>query len=169
MIRVRVERPGDEAAVRAVERAAFGRDDEADLVDALRGPRAGYRSWVAVEGGDIVGHVLFTPVRIDGWPVAGMGLGPVAVAPERQRAGIGTKLVHHGMTRLRNEGCPYAVVVGHPDYYPRFGFVPGSRFALDAQWPGLPDGVFRVRAFAPRRLPPGGGVVRFRPEFDAAM
>lgn len=168
-MRLRAERPGDEAAVRAVECAAFGRAEEADLVDALRGIGDGYRSWVAAEDGDIVGHVLFTPVRIDGWPVVGMGLGPVAVDPERQRTGIGTRLVHLAMVRLRAEGCPFVVVVGHPDYYPRFGFVPGSRFALSPAWPGIPDDVFRVRAFDPRRLPQHGGVVRFRPEFDPAM
>lgn len=169
MIRVRAERPGDAAAVRAVETAAFGRAEEADLVDALRVSGAAYRSWVAAADGDLVGHVAFTPVRIEGSGVEGMGLGPVAVVPARQRAGIGSRLIHHAMAALRAEGCAYVALVGHPTYYPRFGFVPGVRFGLAAPWPGIPDDVFLVRAFDPSALPRGGGVVRFHPAFDAAM
>lgn len=169
MIRVRVERPGDEPAIREVETAAFGRSEEADLVDALRASGGAYRSWVAASGSDLVAHVVFTPVRIDGWAVPGMGLGPVAVVPERQRTGVGSRLIHHAMATLRAEGCPYVALVGHPTYYPRFGFVPGVRFALAAPWPGIPDDVFLVRAFDPRALPRAGGVVRFLDAFDAAM
>jgi putative acetyltransferase len=82
---------------------------------------------VAEDDGAIVGHILFTPVVVEGRPALGMGLAPLAVLPGRQRQGIGSQLVRRGLDSLRERGCPFVVVVGHPEYYPRFGFEPALR------------------------------------------
>src|SRR5688572_25279900 len=114
---VRIEEPGDEDSIRAVERAAFGRDAEADLVDVVRDVGAALLSLVAVEGGEIVGHVLFTPVAVGRG--AAVGLGPLAVLPSHQGRGIGSALVREGLTKLRAAGHGAVVVVGEPRYYRR--------------------------------------------------
>jgi putative acetyltransferase len=104
---------------------------EADIVDALRSSCPEALSLVAIQDTHVVGHMLFTPVTIDGASiVGGMGLAPMAVLPEKQRLGIGSRLVRAGLEQLRHVGCPFVIVLGHPEYYPRFGFLPASRFGL---------------------------------------
>src|SRR5207302_7641563 len=93
------------------------------------------------------GHILFTSVVVEsaGRRIQGMGLAPMAVLPDRQRQGIGSQLVRQGLDILRERGCPFVVVVGHPEYYPRFGFEPASRHSLASQWEGVPDAAFIVQ------------------------
>jgi putative acetyltransferase len=163
---IRAERPGDEEQVRRVNQRAFGRPDEAGLVDALRGS-AGALSLVAVAGDEIVGHILFTPVRIDGKGdvVAAAGLAPMAVVPEFQRQGVGSRLVRAGLDACRSAGYDAVVVVGHPRYYPRFGFVLASSKGLEYEEP-IPPEAFMAVELRPGALTPGGGTVRYRPEFS---
>ena len=128
MIDIRPERPdhpADVDGVRAVNEAAFPTPAEADLVDALRADGAEAVSMVAVEDGEVIGHALFTPVQPERGP-AGMAMAPMCVAPDRQNAGVGMQLVHACLDRLRADGCAWVVVLGHPRYYPRFGFLPAS-------------------------------------------
>src|SRR5262249_18482181 len=133
---VRPERSEDIPAIRIVIEQAFGRPAEADLVDALRQNGKAAISLVAEDDGRIVGHVCFSPVAIQskGTGLNGVGLAPLAVIPERQNQRIGSMLVEHGLRRCREEGHPYMVVLGHPDYYPRFGFVPASRFGIKSEY-----------------------------------
>jgi len=98
-----------------------------------------------------------------------MGLAPMAVLPERQRNGVGSALVRRGLELLRYDACPFVVVLGHPDYYPRFGFDRASRFGLRSQWDGVPDEAFMVKVFDPDVLPAGGGIARYRDEFDSVL
>lgn len=165
MITIRAERPGDEAGVRRVNLAAFDTAMEADLVDALRAGARCYVAFVAVDGDEIVGHVAFTPVTVDGAEVGAMGLAPLAVLPARQREGIGSRLTREGLEHLRAGGCSFVVLVGHAAYYPRFGFVPASRLALRCQWPDVPDDVWLVAVLDPRALTASGGDVRFESAF----
>jgi len=166
---IRAEQPGDEDAVRRVNLDAFGGGPEAALVDRLRDGVERYRAFVAIDGGAVVGHILFTPVRIDGNELVGMGLAPMAVAASHQRKGIGSQLVQHGLEQLRGAGCPFVVVLGHPDYYPRFGFERASRHGLKCQWPGVPDEAFMVSVLGAEALPEGGGTVRYCREFDEVV
>mgnify|MGYP001225599066 CR=1 FL=1 len=169
MITIRDEQPGDAAAIRDLTTLAFGGPVEAAIIDALRDTCQGLVSLVAVENGEIIGHILFSPVTINGSPVSGMGLAPMAVLPERQRQGIGTELIRHGLARLREEGFTFVIVLGHPDYYPRFGFVPASMYGLSSQWEGVPDEALMVIIFNEQVMNGIHGVVRYRDEFDVAM
>ena len=99
----------------------------------------------------------------------GAGLAPMAVQPEFQRKGVGSALVNRGLDELRSRSCPFVVVLGHPEYYPRFGFERAWKHGLQCQWEGVPDEAFMVMIFEPCVMPEGGGVARYRDEFDAAM
>jgi putative acetyltransferase len=165
-ILVREEQPADHAAIRRVIAQAFGSATEADLVDALRAAGAASLSLVAERADEIVGHVLFSPVVPEAAPPACvmLGLGPLAVLPEFQRHSIGGRLVHTGLEKLRQRGVAGVVVMGQPEYYPRFGFVPASRLGLSFGVASRETAFFalelRLGALASCR-----GVVRYRPEF----
>jgi putative acetyltransferase len=164
---IRPENPEDVPAIRIVIEKAFGRPAEAELVDALRQNGKAAISLVAEDDGSIVGHVLFSPVAIQskGTGLRGIGLAPLAVIPERQNQRIGSMLVEHGLRRCREEGHPFAVVLGHPDYYPRFGFVPASRFGIKSEY-DVDDEVFMVMELREGALCGCAGVVKYQPEFN---
>lgn len=169
MIQIRRERPGDGEAVRQINRRAFECDEEANVVDRLRHTCDEYLAFVATKDGAIIGHILFTPATLDGSPIVGMGLAPMAVDPGFQNRGVGTLLVRHGLNHLRTLGCPFVIVVGHPGYYPRFGFELASAYGLTCQWEGVPDEAFMIQVFDPEALPESGTTVRYRSEFGEAM
>jgi putative acetyltransferase len=164
---IRPERPDDVAAVRQINESAFEQPLEANLVDKLRQACPAALSLVAADD-KVVGHILFTPVIVesDARRIEGMGLAPMAVAPERQRQGIGTQLVERGLDLLRERGCPFVVVVGHPDYYPRFGFKPAAAQGLTCQWDGIPDPAFMALILDADAMRGVGGVAKYRSEFD---
>jgi putative acetyltransferase len=169
MIEIRKEEPQDRDAIRNLNIAAFENGPEAVLVDKLRASCKDYLAFVAIHDGAIVGHILFTPATIDGSSTAGMGLAPMAVLPSHQRKGIGSQLVRYGLEYLRQYGCPFVIVLGHPEYYPRFGFEVASKYRLSCQWEGVPDEAFMVAVANDNALPTAGGIVRYRGEFDDAM
>src|SRR5262245_36218957 len=146
VITVRPERPEDVPRVRQVNELAFEQRTEADLVERLQQSCTDTLSLVALEENDVIGHILFTPVVVEGEGrgVTGMGLAPMAVLPDRQRQGVGSQLVRRGLEILRERGCPFVVVVGHPEYYPRFGFLRASTQGLVSQWEGVSDAAFMV-------------------------
>ena len=163
---IRPERHDDVAAVRRVNEAAFGQRAEADLVDRLREAAVDSVSLVAELDG-VVGHLLFSPVVVEGVGrrIVGMGLAPMAVLPDYQRQGIGLQLVTRGLGILEERGCPFVVVVGHPEYYPRFGFEPASRHGLRSQWEGIPDAAFMVLVLDPLAMSGVSGVAAYGPQF----
>jgi putative acetyltransferase len=170
-IDVREEEASDLDAIRAVNKRAFGQDHEADIVDALRSNGAASLSLVAtvdstVAGhvvGHVVGHIMYSPVAIG--PLEGIGLGPVAVLPEYQRRGIGSVLVETGNRRLELARCPFIVVLGHPTFYPRFGFRPAGRLGISCEW-DVPDDVFQILVLDSVRMAGVSGVARYRREFS---
>ena len=134
-MRIRPETPADADAIRAVNVAAFGSPVEASLIDALRGLADPYLSLVADDGDEVVvGHILFTPVHVPNVTALVVGLAPMAVLPARQRTGIGSALVRAGLDGCRALNAAAAIVLGHPEFYPRFGFVPADRFGLATEY-----------------------------------
>jgi putative acetyltransferase len=121
---IRPEQPADVAAIHDVEALAFGQANEADLVDALRANGQATLSLVAVDdaSGRIVGHIMFSPMTVEPPAIRAVGLGPVAVHPEVQNRGIGGDLIRAGVAEIRRQGWDAIFLLGHADYYPRFGF-----------------------------------------------
>jgi len=169
MIEIRKEEYKDRDAVHQLNAAAFDDGPEAALVDRLRASCRDYLSFVAVEDGAVFGHILFTPATVEGCPAVGMGLAPMAVLPSHQRRGIGSQLVRYGLEFLRKVACPFVIVLGHPQYYPRFGFELASKYGLVCQWEGVPDEAFMVIVFDSGVLPKTGGTARYLDEFNEAI
>jgi putative acetyltransferase len=165
LIDVRPEAPGDAGAVHRVHAAAFPTDEEARLVARLRAAGRVRVALVAEVGGAVVGHILFTPVTVEGDASAtdGAGLAPVAVLPQFQRRGVGSQLVRDGLDACRRAGHSFAVVLGHSDYYPRFGFVRAAPLGLGNEY-GAGD-AFMAMELRPGGLPRKGGLVKYAPEF----
>jgi putative acetyltransferase len=161
---LRRESLDDRSAVRAVTEAAFGRPDEADLIDRLRHEGAVLASFVAEVETQIVGHILFSRMLIetvDG-PLAAVALAPMAVLPSQQRRGVGGQLIRHGLDWLRGRDEQIVLVLGHPDYYPRFGFSRDRARALASPFP--PD-VFMALELSPGALDGVHGTVRYPAAF----
>jgi putative acetyltransferase len=168
---IRKEQSGDTKQIRIVNNRAFGRTEEADLVDKLRQSCANRISLVAVSNDQIVGHILFTPVTIQAKEriITGMGLAPMAVLPESQYQGIGSQLVKAGLEVAEKAKYPFVIVLGHPTYYPRFGFVPASRYKIGCEYENIPDEAFMILVLSQETLDGVSGVAKYRPEFAAAI
>jgi putative acetyltransferase len=164
---IRNEIPGDRVAVHALNVAAFETAAEAGLVDALREQARPLVSLVADDGGAVIGHILFSPVALSGHPgLALMGLAPMAVAAAHRNRGVGSALVRAGLERCRETGCDAVVVLGHPAYYPRFGFVPAAGFGIGCEY-DAPAEAFMLLELRPGALAGAGGTVRYHAAFAA--
>jgi len=168
----RHEQPQDADDVSAVNEQAFGRAAEGDLVEALRLAGKATLSMVAVDQGQLIGHILYSPVRLEHergvFPV--VGLAPMSVLPRFQRQGVGSALVKESLEACRQAGHEGVVVLGHPEYYPRFGFLPASRFGIESEF-DVADEVFmalELRAGVFQGVLQGGrGLARYGPEFSS--
>jgi putative acetyltransferase len=150
-VSVRAATPADVAAIRAVEAAAFGRDDEADLVEALRADGAVLAELVFEDGGGVVGHILFSALRTDP-PKAVAALAPVAVSPQAQGRGAGSALCRAGIETCRQLGQDAVLVLGEPAYYARFGFSAEAARTVRTVYSHLP--AFMALALKPDALEP---------------
>lgn len=171
MIEIRFETSQDFIQIRKINIEAFGRTAEADIVDKLREHCPDILSLVAEDDGAILGHILFSPVNIEGQGVKhnGMGLGPMAVLPSRQNQGIGSKLIRAGLKILRKRGCAFVIVLGHTKYYPKFGFEPASKYGIICQWPRVPDEAFMVLELSRGTLSGIKGTAKYCDEFNEVM
>ena len=158
------ESVGHRFGVGAVNRAAFAGEDEAGLVERLRADGLVRLSLVAVDGGEVIGHVLFTalPVEVDGRAVDALALAPLAVRPDRQGEGIGSRLMEAGLVELKRRGHGAVIVVGHPGYYPRFGFSADLARKLASPFPGE---AFMALELIAGALAGKAGAVRYPPAF----
>jgi len=167
VVNIRFEKPEDIPLIYSLLEQTFKRDAEAKLADKLRQACAEHLSLVADDNGTIIGHIMFTPVLIrNDTVVQGMGLAPMAVLPSRQGRGIGTLLVKSGLQILKEKECPFVIVLGHPDYYPRFGFQAASRFNIKSQWDGVPDEAFMLLVMDDKAMRNVSGIAIFRDEFN---
>ena len=168
MTTVRLEETADVERIRRLNEQAFETPAEAGLVDLLRSRGKLVVSLVAEDGDRVVGHIAFSRVSITTTPkLRGVGLGPMAVDPGSQRQGIGSMLVRAGLDRCRDMGYDYAVVLGHPEYYPRFGFVPASQHGITCTWE-VPEGVFMALELRPQGLAGSSGLAMYETEFNEA-
>ena len=172
MTTIRPETAEDYEAIREVNQLAFGREEEARLVEALRRlpdfiPEL---SLVGIEAGRVVGHILFSPMVIETQEgaVPALALAVLAVRPEFQNQGIGSELVRDGLERCRSLGHRIVVVIGHPKYYPRFGFSPARAQGLKVPFP-VPYEAFLALELVPGALDGLAGMVKYPPPFDEAL
>jgi putative acetyltransferase len=165
LLEIREERPEDIAGIRDVNRRAFGQDLEGDIVDALRSNGAALLSLVAIRDGRVVGHIMFSPISV-GADASGAALGPMAVLPDFQRHGIGSRLIQTGHRKLQAAGYPFVIVLGHADYYPRFGFKPASTYGIHCEWE-VPDEAFMLLVLDESKMKGATGLAKYRPEFSS--
>lgn len=169
-ILVRQEKEADFSFVHEVNRLAFGQDDEADLVDSLRKNKDVFipeLSIVAVTDSEIVGHILFTRIKIindRGSAHDSLALAPMAVNPRFQRRGIGKQLVKSGLEKAIKLGFSSVIVLGHEDYYPTFGFKPAHEWNIKAPF-DVPENVFMGIELIPGALKGVEGFVKYPKEF----
>jgi putative acetyltransferase len=166
MLQIREEQFGDELGMYHVNEQAFGSPAEADVVDTLRRRGAIVLSMVALESDTIVGHVLFTEAIIDDPRVSfkALGLAPMAVLPEYQRRTIGSQLLRASLDKCRQSGYDVVIVLGHPGFYPRFGFVPAKQHGIECEF-DVPDNAFMILELRENALAKWTGIIRYQAEF----
>ena len=166
MLKIRLETPEDKPAIRNVNEEAFGQKVEAEIIEKLRERGALTLSLVAVQDDKIVGHIAFSPVKIEPGRSSfeATALAPMAILPLYQHKGIGSQLVQAGIKECARLGYEIIVLVGHPDYYPRIGFVPAKQKGLKCEFE-VPDEAWMVLELRKGALEGQQGTVTFQPEF----
>ncbi len=169
MLVIRPETPEDADSIRHVNQQAFGQEDESKLVEKLRNNGVLTISLVAVQDNEIIGHIAFSPVKVESERSSfeAIALAPMAVLPAHQRKGIGSQMVRAGLEECRRLGHEVVVLVGHPDYYPRFGFMPAKPGGIDCEFE-VPEEAWMILELRAGALAGRRGTVRFRPEFKEA-
>ena len=163
---IRTEAPADILPIDNLLKGTFDTEAEANLVMKLRENGRRTLSLVACsDEGEVIGHLLFSPVTVDGQDDNWQGLAPLAVKPECQRQGVGLALMEEAKDMLAELGYPVAVVLGHSDYYPKAGFVKASEHGLRCAWP-VPDEAFMDLELIPGTLAGRSGLVEYSVEFS---
>ncbi|CAF2823074.1 unnamed protein product [Rotaria sp. Silwood2] len=173
MLEIRREQDSDRDDVFRIHQNSFQRDDEAQLVEKLR-KNCQFNSnlsFVALVDNKIVGHLLFTPIKINyslsTKSISSLALAPISVLSEYQRQGIGSKLIQYGLNELKLQGFSSIIVLGHEHFYPRFGFVPAKKYKIRAPFHLDNDDCFMALELKPETFPLNDeeGVVQYLPEF----
>jgi len=168
-VQLRRERPDDFQQVARVIEMAFGQKNEAVLVEKLRRNKkyVSKLSIVAEYHGRVVGHILFFPIviRRGDEEKEALSLAPLSVSPEFQNMGVGGRLVEEGLRTARESGYRSVIVLGHPEYYLRFGFVPARKWGITAPF-HVPDDAFMARELQAGALIDAAGVVEYPEEFS---
>lgn len=163
---IRAEKESDIEAVHSLHASVFERSAEGDLVNVLRREARPIVSLVAESDTTLVGHILFSPVSIEGCPnLKMMGLAPMAVAPQYQRCGIGAALIRDGLEQCKQLDFSAVVVLGHSEYYPRFGFLPSTRFNIRSEY-NVPEETFMVLELEWGTLGRASGTVKYHSAFN---
>lgn len=164
---IRPENPEDRSAIDRVHQLAFGRPDEARLVNQLRDSGCLSVSLVVEVEGEVIGHIAFSSMIFDETPTLtrGYGLGPIAVLPAHQRMGVGVQLMDAGLKACKMIGGEVVVVLGHPDYYPKAGFKPAADFGIQCEF-DVPAEFFMVIELREGALRNYKGTARYHPAFQ---
>lgn len=164
---IRKELPEDVSQVRNINFSAFDTKAEANLVDVLRSSGISIISLVAEKEGELIGHILFSPVILEcgSENISVAGLAPMAVLPEWQNRGVGSKLVEEGLRQCQEAGYDAVVVLGHPEYYPRFGFVPSIKYGIKSEF-DVPNEVFMVKELKDGALTNCAGSIKYNEVFS---
>jgi putative acetyltransferase len=170
LLTIRSETPQDEAEISRIHEEAFGQEAEGELVGKLRNRGMLTISLVALYDGRVVGHIAFSPVEVKSnySSFQAIALGPMAVVPACQRKGIGSQLVRAGLKECQHLGYEIVVLVGHPDYYPRFGFVLAGPKGIECEFE-VPDEAWMLLELRENALAGKRGTVSFQAEFSEAM
>jgi len=166
MLTIRLETHEDAESIRYVNEQAFSQENESKLIEKLRNHGFLTISLVAIQDGEIVGHIAFSPVVIESEcsSFEAIALAPITVLPMYQRKGIGSQMVRAGLAECCLLGHKIIVVLGHPDYYPRFGFVLARPKGIDCEFE-VPEEAWMILELREGALAGRRGIVRFRPEF----
>jgi putative acetyltransferase len=167
---IRQEQQQDIASIREVNDLAFGQLVEGSIVDKLRERCDEFLSFVAVEQGLILGHILFTPAVLETktGTINGLALAPMAVLPDHQCKGIGTKLANAAIRQIKDTSCPFIIVLGYPEYYQRFGFESAARYGITSEW-DVPVEAFMIMILDKQRMQNSSGIAKYRPEWNDAI
>ena len=163
---IRPENTNDIDRIREINISAFGEESEASLIDALRKSGVPLISLVAEEDKTVIGHIMFSPVTIDNGcsSISVAGLAPMSVLPEFQKKGVGSMLVNEGLKYCQQTGYSAVVVLGHPEYYPRFGFVPSAQYSIKSEY-DVPENVFMIIELREGALKDCHGTVKYHEVF----
>lgn len=163
---IRPEGKEDFSVIRQINRKAFDTDAEANLIEALRKSNVPIISLVAEYNDIVIGHILFSEVSLDGHcpNIKISGLAPMAVLPEYQKKGIGSQLVIEGMKACRQTEYSAVVVLGHPQFYPHFGFEPSVNFKIKSEF-DVPDEVFMIKELTKDALTNCSGTIIYHAAF----
>lgn len=163
---IRTEYKGDFDDIREINEEAFNQPEEADLVESLRKNGQIIVSLVAEQNSVAIGHILFSKAHIEGHKINIAALGPVAVLPEEQGAGIGSLLVREGFDECLSQGYDVVIVLGNPDFYSKFGFKPASEFGINSQWDNIPNEAFMALELHAGALDNTEGTAHYPEEFN---
>jgi putative acetyltransferase len=166
MIVIRDEEPRDHSRVFELNKLAFDGYEEANIIERLRSV-PGTISMVAEQGDMIVGHICLSPVTLNNEIGSFAGLAPMSVLPGFQRQGIGSRLVEAGLERCREKEITAIFVLGHPEYYPRFGFTPASDLGITCEY-DVPPEYFMALELVPGALIDSHGMVKYHPVFSGS-
>ncbi len=162
---IRIEDKRDLSAIHLLNASVFETESEAILVDVLRDKAHPFISIVAEKNKEVVGHIMFTPVILSGHPdINIMGLAPLAVSQKHQRNGIGSSLIRAGVERCKQLEIGAVVVLGHSEYYPRFGFLPTSHFGIGCEYE-VPEEAFMILELQSGYLSDKSGIIKYHVAF----
>lgn len=166
-VNIRKEQPSDFEAIRILNIKAFNRDNESKLIDRLRREKEYLPtlSLVAEYNKSIVGHIMHSSISVGDHSQGLAALAPMAVLPEFQNNGIGSQLVESAMEEAIKEGLSAIIVLGHPNFYPKFGFKKASAYGIICPYEGVPDEAFMVLEFSKEALMGISGTVTYSKAF----
>ncbi len=170
-MKIRLENKNDFNAIKIVNDKAFGQPQEGNVINKLRGSDPQVLSFVAEINSQVVGHIFYSTAKIecDNKKIVGLGLAPMAVLPEYQKQGIGKMLIKESLSAITKKYIPFIIVLGHADYYPKFGFEKASKHAISCQWNGIPDEAFMIMILDKEKMSGIHGIAKYRAEWNEAM